>query len=491
MWNKTVTLYLDETSIRLLVVQRQRIKKWAMINLEPGLIKGSMVMQEAEVAGLIKKMLIDQNIKTKKVVLGFSGLHSLTRPAVLPEMPATMLKEAITREARRVLPAPLDQLYLSWSYLPSPKARIRLYMVGLPKKAADSMVNTMHLAGLEPRRMGIKPLILTRIVPVNNAIIIDVQPKEFDIILMIEGVPQPIRTVPFPEQEITPEVRLQMIISDLDRTIKFYDANNSERPLNGDMPIYISGDLIDVLLQKSLSEASGRPVIPLTSLLKGQDQIDTGRYMVNMGMAASTPPPGRATTFSIINQNILPAPYQPKPISLMRVIGIPGGAAAVALAVPLLLLLQSTAANMNAIQAQLDTTNQLANQRLAYQQELRKTIADLRKQAAAAKLNYDDLNYTYQALKAGQEKINGNLRLILNVLPSTVTLMGINESSDYLTIEGESSQEAEVLKFARNLDVSGRYLETIISAMSVSPPVEASPDEAGKINFTLRLICKE
>ncbi len=43
MWNETVTLYIDDTSIRLLVSQGQRVKKWADLQLEPGLVKGSVV----------------------------------------------------------------------------------------------------------------------------------------------------------------------------------------------------------------------------------------------------------------------------------------------------------------------------------------------------------------------------------------------------------------------------------------------------------------
>jgi hypothetical protein len=492
MWNKSVTLYIDDTSIRLLVTRRQRVYKWADLNLEPDLIKGSVVIQEAEVAGRLKQLFKEHNVRAKKVSLGFSGLHSLTRPAVLPEMPATMLKEAITREARRVLPAPLDQLYLSWSYLPSSKSRIRLFMVGLPRKTADSMVKTLRLAGLEPRRMGIKPLFLTRIVPVNNAIVIDAQPKEFDIIIMKDGVPQPIRTVPFPEQELTPEDRLQMVISDLERTVKFYDANNPDGLLEPDFPIYVSGDLTEnATLQKMLSGTSGHPVIPLNTLLKGQEQIDAGRYMVNMALAARTPPPSREPTFSASDLNVLPASYQPKPISLTRVIGIPGGAAAVALVVPVMLLLQSTSANMEAIQAQVDITNQLADQRTAQKLELNKTIAGLKKQAAAAKLTYDGLAYSLNALKADQKKINGNMSLVLSVLPPVITLTGLNESTDRLTITGKAGNESDVLKYARDLDASGRFTETVISSMAVGPSGNATVAGTGEITFTLILICRE
>jgi len=120
MWNDKVILYIDDTSLRLLVTSGQKIKRWADMRLEAGMVKDSMVLQEDEVGAKIKNLLRGQKVSTKKVILGLSGLHSLTRPANLPLLPKAMLAEGVTREARRVLPVPLDQLYLTWKIIPGP-----------------------------------------------------------------------------------------------------------------------------------------------------------------------------------------------------------------------------------------------------------------------------------------------------------------------------------------------------------------------------------
>ncbi len=80
--------------------------------------------------------------------------------------------------------------------------------------------------------MVIKPLALTKALTVNTAILIDVQPAEFDIVIVSDGIPQPIRTVTLPNEELSWEQKLDMITSDLDRTIKFFDTNNPEKPLH-------------------------------------------------------------------------------------------------------------------------------------------------------------------------------------------------------------------------------------------------------------------
>ncbi len=88
----------------------------------------------------IKQLFQSQKVNTRKVILGFSGLHSLTRPATLPQLPKAMLPEAVAREARRVLPVPLDQLYLTWRTIPCPKGRIQVFIAATPRKTADSLV---------------------------------------------------------------------------------------------------------------------------------------------------------------------------------------------------------------------------------------------------------------------------------------------------------------------------------------------------------------
>ena len=44
MAKNIVTLYVDDTSLRLMVTDGKQIKEWAELPLEPGLIKGNVVI---------------------------------------------------------------------------------------------------------------------------------------------------------------------------------------------------------------------------------------------------------------------------------------------------------------------------------------------------------------------------------------------------------------------------------------------------------------
>ncbi len=465
MAKKMITLYIDDTSLRLLVTRGKRIIKWADLPLEPGLFKSNVVIKEAEAAAKIKQLLKAQKVKAKKVIVGLSGLHCLSRPIILPRLPKTMLDEAVIREAKRVLPTPVEQLYISWQTIPPPEGKIKVFLVAIPRKTADALVKMLRRAGLNPYLMDLKPLALARVVKKATAVIVDVQPTEFDIVIMADGVPQPMRTISLPSETLSWQAKLPMIRDELDRTIKFYNSNNPE-PLDSSVPIYVSGELAhEPELCKSLSDELGHSVLSLSSPLKCPNQFDPTRYLVNIGLALKELPSEREAGASVANLSILPVAYRPKPFSLTKVLVPLSTIVAIGLLIPLATLVQNAAADTVSQRVQLDATNQFLKQRQAKQQSQRKEIDELEKQVAELEITRDAFASVLHDFSRQQEIANGDLKVATSTLPSTVDLVSITRSSAGLTISGKSPSEAEVLLYASSLGASGRFSETIIAHM--------------------------
>ncbi len=480
MVKKVVTLYIDDTSLRLMVTAGKRIKKWAELPLEPGLVKGAVVIKEAEVAARIKQLFKAQKIKTRKVVVGLSGLHSLTRPITLPQLPKAMLDEATIREAKRVLPVPLDQFYLLWQTVATTESHIHLFAVAIPRKTADTLLKTLHKAGLAPQFMDLKPLALARMATEPTAVIVDVQPTEFDIVIMADGVPQPIRTVPLPGKALSWQEKAPMIRDDLDRTMKFYDSNNPEKPLDSSVPIYVSGELADEPeICQSLSDELGHPVLPLPSPLRGPEHFDPSHYMFNISLALNELSSRKKAGPSVVNLNALPTAYRPEPISLTRIIALPSAVIVVSLLIFLIILNQNASANIASVHSQLDITNQLLKQRQSQGQELRDNIAELEKELAEAQASRNTFTTALDSLDKQRNGVKGDLETVTNNLPGNINMTNINHTGSTLTLKGSASSEAEALSYAKNLDASGRFPEIVITSMT---RVE---DEG--INFTLVL----
>ncbi len=466
MAKRVVTLYIDDTSLRLLVTQGKRIRKWADLPLAPGLVKSAVVVKEAEVTAKVKQLLKAQKVKAKKIVVGLSGLHCLSRPIILPQLPKAMLAEAVMREAKRVLPVPLEQLYISWQTTPAPAGKIQVFLVAIPCKTADALLSMLRQAGLKAHLMDIKPLALARVAGEATAVIVDVQPTEFDLVIMANGVPQPIRTVPLPSEALSWTEKLPMIRDELDKTIKFFNSNNPENPLVASVPIFVSGELADEPeLCQSLSNELGYPVSPLSSPLKCPESLASNHYMANIGLALKELSSVRGTGFSVANLNVLPTAYRPKPISLTRIFALPSAVVFIGLLIPLAMLIQDASADITSVRSQLDATDQLLEQGLSHQQELTENIAELEKQIAEAEASRDSFVTALGSLDKQNSGVNGNFEVIIDDLPSTINLTSIGHADSILTVNGKAPGEAEVLSYLRRLDASGKFAEITIASM--------------------------
>ena len=486
MAKKVVNLYIDDAGIRLLVTHGKRIKKWADLPLEPNLVKDAVIVNEEEVAARIKQLLKAQKASAKKVIVGVSGLRCLTRPLILPQLPKVMLAEAVKREAKRVLPVPLEQLYISWQTIPAPEEKIQVFLVAVPCKAADALFRTIHQAGLKVDLLDLKPLVLARLLKETTAVVVDVQPTEFDIVIMAGGVPQPVRTVSIPGKASSWQEKLPMIRNELDRTIKFFNSNNPENPLDSSINIFASGELADEPeLCQSLSDELGYPVLPLPSpLLKCPEGLDPNHYMVNIGMTLKKLSPGNLTGAMVTNLNIMPERYRTKPLSLTRVFALPAAAIAIGLLVPMVMLIQNASADIDSVRGRLDTNSQFLQQRLDERQAIDKDIAELQQKIAAEEAAHGDFTNLVSNIEEQSNGVNGDLSVIMSCLPPTIRLTSLKHAGDVINMRGWSTDEREVLSYLRALDRSERFSEIIIERMK---KVEAEETEDGGVDFTLVL----
>ncbi|MBA7702874.1 hypothetical protein ES703_111649 [subsurface metagenome] len=113
-----VTLFIEDSSIKLLVAKGQRVDKWAKLPLEPGLVSDGLILDEPQVANKVREILKLQGVRTSTVIAALSGFNSVYRLISLPELPPAILPEAVRQEASRVIPVPIDEVYLSYQTIP-------------------------------------------------------------------------------------------------------------------------------------------------------------------------------------------------------------------------------------------------------------------------------------------------------------------------------------------------------------------------------------
>ncbi len=452
MAGKIVNVYIDDTSIRLLVYESRKVTKWGNVKLESGLVQNNVIADEQKVAEAIRQLLESHGVKANKVNIGISGLGCLTRPALFPLLPKEVLREAIEREAARVLPVPLEQLYLSWQVIPSSTENTEAFIVAIPRKIIDSLVRTLRLANLKFQFLGLKPLLQAGTSKEETSVIVDIQENEFDIVVISGGKPQPVRTMSFPGASTAWEEKLSSIADELERTISFFNANSQKNPLNNDIPLFVSGavnDADDTLA--FLSERLDRQVERLVASVDCPEDIDTFYYSVNLAMVYNRirekkePPP------LVISLNILPEEFHIKAVSMSHILPVPVGVIMVGALLFLFLLTQSIATENKSVQAKIENTNLLLVQRQAESIQATARIRELQEFVDANQLLIGNYTETLEYIDDKSQSINRYLDTTVSGIKNFVTLHHIDYSDEKLTIQGQSTGVLRISTFLKEI----------------------------------------
>lgn len=479
------TLAIDDTSLRFMVSRGWRIVKLAELPLEDSLADIAAAGKEAALAADIKSLLKSQRIHAGRVIVGLSGRHCLTRPLVLPELPRAMLDEAITREARRLLPVPLEQLYLAWQILDVAGGKTRAFIAGVPRQITDAVLRCLSLAGLKVSLMDIKPLALARLAPEASALILDVQAEEFDIINIADGIPQPVRTVPFPGVSLSPDEKLAVVRDELKRTVEFYNSHDPEKPVLPGAALLVSGEMAAVPERyQAVAEELGLKVAALPSPLAGPDDTEDLYHLVNVGLALKELKDAAGPLR--VNLNVLPTYRQPKPVRPGRIIALLAGAAAVALLVFLGMNVRDTAADIGLAQSQLDATNLVIASKQAQKQALTEGIAAMEQELAALTADRTAHETALSTIYARGDLINGDMQAAVDNDVSGLEFSQLSHTAEAVTISGRAASELEVLEYVHRLDATGRFVEITIDSLRL----EDEGDPLSKVmdfSLTLRL----
>lgn len=496
---KKVTLYIEDTDIKLLVTKGNQVEKWASLLLEPRLVRDGVIIDEDQVAEGIKTLFKLEGVATRKVTVGLSGLNSIFRIITLPELPQSMLPEAVINEAGRVIPVPLEEVYLAYQKIPAPKGETRIFLVAYPRNSTETLIRTLNKAGLKPHSMDLAPLALCRCANAPRAIIINSWLTYLDIVLMTDRMPQVIRSLSLPTDAVALPEKLPAITEEFNRTVAFYNSSHPEQQLDSSVPVFVCGDLAEAPdMWQSLVGKSGYSVSALQPPIQSPEAFSPSQFMVNIGLALKGQlPGGEDSYFSVVDFDALPKVYQPPATSLIRIlipVAIVVGLGALAWGGLIVkdiyddtadlrsqverknLEIEIERLEMDALRSEADVLgSQLASvegdiaaqlEEIAIQQELISQQREANLQPIEAEVTANSLEDMLTSMNQGLDKTDGDLREVINLLPTTVTLLGIDYGSSSTTIHGLAPTESDIFTYARALRDSGRFSEVIISSIT-------------------------
>jgi len=464
-----VSLFIEDTAIKLLVTSGRRVEKWAKLPLEPGLVSDGLILDEAQVADKLKELFKQQKIVTRTVTAGLSGLNSIFRLTSLPELPAAILPEAVNQEAGRIVPVPIDQLYLSYQTIPAPAGETGIFLAAFPRNTADAMLRTLSKAGIKASTMDLAPLALCRTVDAPEAIVIDGRSAGLDIAILVDRVPQVIRSFSLPGETESMVERLPTIVEELERTIAFYNSGHPAKTLSPAVPVFVSGDLAAVPESwPLLSGTQDASVSELPSPMQAPEGFDASQFMVNIGLSLKKLSLEKEGSFPIINFNALPQAEKPKGIPLARILTPIGVVIGIGLLFWLWLPVQDIRPHNEAMRSQIEINKTTVAQQQDEIAILEEEVAQIEPLIAPLEATAAVFEDTFISLGEMRSQVDQDLSGIVALLPQDVYLEQVNHSLDQVTVTGTAREEEDVLQYARNLRSSGRYYMVIISSIETS-----------------------
>lgn len=280
------TLVVESTDVRFLVTRGGQVSRWGSAPLPDGLIEEGRVTDPAELGRHLDQLFTEFSLDRKHAITSLSGLRSIPRLLTLPKLQASLMEEAISREARKEMPISPESLYLSWQSMPADDTLQRIYVLGVPRDLVDAHIQALQAAQITPFVMDLKPLALIRAIGQPEAIIACLEQDVLDLVLVVEYIPAIMRTFALDRENLDPAGKIERLLGELAQTVRFYNDSHHDAPIRGATPVFLTGRLLGTpeaadMVRSALDRTVERP----TSPLPGPEALPVSEYMTNLGLA--------------------------------------------------------------------------------------------------------------------------------------------------------------------------------------------------------------
>jgi type IV pilus assembly protein PilM len=455
-----VTLDIHQSGISLLETNGDWIVQWSTSPIPEGLVNNGVVVNPPSLAAHIRALLGERFSARGEIIVCLSGVRYIPRVFSVPNFKRSLRVEVIRHESERRMPVPLDQLHLSWRRLSGDQSGERYFVVGVPRRSVQSLIETMAEAGIKNYALDIKPIALARSAKARESVILNLDQDNAEVVLVIDGIPETMRSVPV---DLDPELlsdTLGEIGAEVIRTIDYYNSTHLDRPMDPEAPIFITGAIArDELAINPLNQLFGSRITPVTSSMKCSEDFPVAGYAANLGLVL-----GRSKTRKLdvlasapaMSIGIEPQEYRP-PVRSGRGILLAG---TVVLALALLFPVYQARSQAHS------TTNALGQELAAMERDL--------SNAFGANASIEELSLQTGKLTGERRSVLGNqgrfsesLSRLLVGLPKGVVPGSVNMSGENLVVDGTTMDLLQVIDLAEQIEsfdlFEGIYLESISS----------------------------
>ncbi|MFH1926201.1 MAG: pilus assembly protein PilM [Chloroflexota bacterium] len=314
---KIVTLDINQTGIRIMETRGGMVRSWADVSFEPEEMEQMAKGGKATLGAKVRQLMDSSGIKAKNVIVSISGMYTISRLIPMSNLPpAPTLEESVHELAQEIMPVPTEGLYVFWQVVGTNEGEQQVFILGVPRDVMDDNVRALKSVGLNPQVVELKTMALARAVNKEQALILNIEPTSFDIIMAVQGVPKIMHSLAWRQDSRNIGDAIEYLAANLEMTVDFYNSHHLDVPFDMTNPLYITGQMsVEPELMEKLQTRLGFNVEQLTPPLECPAFFPISQYAVNIGLAMRREMPvlnsdGGAGFFPL-DVNLLPQTYRP------------------------------------------------------------------------------------------------------------------------------------------------------------------------------------
>jgi len=242
-------------------------------SLEETLQSSTVKISDQQAAEMIKKLIKEAKVKTRKAVMSAPVFSTFTSIIELPEMSQQEIESAIRFEAKQYVPVPLSEVVLGWNVIGkknyeligsgSHSNKVLVLIVAIPKELSNEFAKIADLANLDLVALETESFALIRSLLGNDkstVAIVDIGSRATNISIVSEGFIRVSRGLDTSGVEITKILAKGMGIdikraNELKRKIGLDMSGSNKQVANVILPIVdvITGEtkrIIDIFSRK-------------------------------------------------------------------------------------------------------------------------------------------------------------------------------------------------------------------------------------------------
>ena len=458
--SKVVTLDISRTGVRIMETRGGAVRSWADVSFSSEEMEQMAKGGETTLGTKVRQLMDSSGIKAKNVIACISGMYTVSRLIPIDSLPpAQTLEESVNEIAQDIMPIPTQALYFFWQAMSTNEGERQILILGVPRDIMDDNVRALKSVGINPQVVELKTMALARAVNKEQALILNIEPTSFDIIMAVKGVPEIMYSLAWRQDSMDIGDAAEYLATNLEITVDFYNSHHLDAPFDMTNPFYITGQMsVDTELMEKLRARLGFGVEELTPPLECPAFFPVSQYAVNIGLAIrkeiSLRNGGGGGGFFPLNINLLPQAYRPWRPTARHLFYAGLLVSAVTMIFPLTQITDEEMKKTTSLELKnntLDTQLQLKMMEIQRRDPLQKAINE------------------YKSIIAKNVRFSGDIGMIMEEAEKLgVTVSSVNHRKTEITVSCAAEDYLSFRAYLTALEESGRFTTPI-------PPPEGYP----------------